>query len=98
MATTKLTVRCPHCGMEYSLDELFVSKYILGRSDHVVRDPLGNIILIDYITEDSKPYLTEQYICDGCNKQFNVELTIKAKAEAPDEETDFSTESASLLD
>jgi len=90
-------IKCPHCGWEYLPCEIYLPDYMLGRSDEVVRDPLGKIIYQDY-QEGYEPDLTEHYICDNCNKPFVVEGQFTFKVKAEKAELDFSDTSASLLD
>ncbi len=90
-----IKITCPHCGAEYTLDEIYISKYLTGASNAVVKNALGKILAVDY---DEEPDLSEQYICDYCNKEFNVDLEIKVKTEDVEEEVNFtSTEPVSLF-
>ena len=40
----KTIIKCPHCGYEYTLEELFLASDILGKPRDLVRDPLGKIL------------------------------------------------------
>ena len=92
--TNYITIKCPHCGAEYVLDEIFIAKYITGKSNKPLKDTTGKILAIDFIED---PDLTELYHCDFCKKDFNVELDIKVKTSAVNEELDFSTDKVSLF-
>lgn len=89
-------IRCPHCGWEYTLAEIFYPESLLGRPDSVIRDALGKIIYQDY-TKDNEPCQSEKYFCDGCGQLFIVEpvLTFKTKSEV--EELDFANDYVSLI-
>lgn len=90
------TIKCPHCGYEYTISDIFMPDSFVGRPDSVVRDALGKILYLEY-EGGNEPCQSEQYYCDGCDKPFIVEpvLTFKIKKEA--EELDFSETYASLL-
>lgn len=88
-----VSIKCPYCAAEYTLADIYIPKYITGCGT-AIKDPTGKIIGIDYSTE---PDLTEQYNCDYCNKDFNIDLKIEAKASPVREELDFSTEITSLM-
>lgn len=89
-------VKCPFCNTEYHIAELAVPGELLGRpkKNGVIKDPLGKILYLDW--EDA-PETVLQYNCDNCERDFNVEVTIIAKAKVKSEETDFSTDTVSLL-
>lgn len=91
------TIKCPHCGYEFTSAEIFYPETLLGNPESVVRDALGKIIYLDY-TADEEPCQPEKYFCDSCDKPFVVEpvLTFKVKKEV--EELDFGTEYVNLLD
>ena len=88
-----ISIKCPYCAAEYTLAEIYIPKYITGKGN-IIKDPAGKILGIDYGLE---PDLTEQYNCDYCHKDFNVELDIKANSSPVREELDFSVETASLV-
>ncbi len=96
--TTRKTpiIKCAHCGAQYLPAEIFMPGAFLGRPDDLVKDSFGKILYEDY-REGEEPDMTEQYICDYCNKPFIIEATIlyKTMEEAP--EKDFSTQYVSLL-
>jgi hypothetical protein len=35
---------CPYCKAEYTLDEIYIGKYITGHSKDIIKDPTGKII------------------------------------------------------
>lgn len=63
---------CPKCGYEYTISEIFIPQYLLGKPRNIIRDDLGRIEVYDGIEQD----LTEEYTCDKCNTTFNVNATI----------------------
>ena len=89
-----ITVKCPHCGAEYTLDELFMPNSLLGKTKNIIKDPSGKIIGIEWLEPQDT---TENYICDYCDKSFDVILDLKARTALPDEEDDFSTDITSLI-
>ena len=90
------TIRCPHCGYEYTPAEIFMPGDFLGRPESLIRDALGKIIYLEY-EEDNEPLQSEQYICDNCDKPFVVEPVISYKVKKEIEELDFSNDTVSLL-
>lgn len=92
---TKGVVKCPHCGHEYALDEIFMPGQLIGKSATVVKDPTGRILYIDW---EEEPELIEHFECEGCGKSFVVEATIQVKTRFEDEAHDFDELSTSLVD
>lgn len=37
-------ITCPYCKAEYTLDEIYIGKYITGHSKDIIKDPTGKII------------------------------------------------------
>lgn len=93
-----MIIKCPYCGYEYTIDEIFVKGELIGQSHRRVKDTFGKILAVDYGDEENEPQLIEHYICDGCDKEFVVEATINCKTKPIDEAVDFKNESVSLLD
>ena len=89
-------IRCPHCGAEYLSGEIYMPGALIGQPDEIVKDSLGKILYEDY-KEDQEPVMTEQYICDYCDKPFIIEATITYKTIAEAPEKDFSTQYVSLI-
>lgn len=87
-------IKCPHCGAEYTLGEIYISKYITGQSKDIIKDPTGKIIATTWA---ENPDLKETYNCDFCNRDFNVELDIKATSKELEEVVDFSKDTVSLI-
>lgn len=94
METNYTILKCPHCGAEYTLDEIFFPKSITGKSKRPYKDPTGKILRIDLEEEQD---LVESFNCDYCNKDFKVTLEIKAKSSNVSEELDFTTDRVSLF-
>ena len=59
---------CPSCGAEYLPAEIYMPKSFLGQPYNIIKNSNGKIISYygHNILED------ESYICDYCNKEFNV--------------------------
>lgn len=91
-------ISCPHCGAQYTPDELFVRGEMLGKSKNVIKDALGKILYVEYADESDEPNFVTSYICDNCNKSFVVEASMSFKSKKEDSITDFTNSSVSLLD
>lgn len=65
---------CPHCGREYLPCEIFIPKHFIGESRFVERLTDGRIDVVAYKTQ---PDLSEEYICDSCNKKFKVKAEVE---------------------
>lgn len=92
----KTIITCPHCGAQFTLEELFEAGDILGWPEDIVRDPLNKIIYCSY-KKDAEPTYATKFICDFCDRPFNVDLKITATATKEDEALDFSNTTASLF-
>ena len=90
-------VKCPHCGYEYHLSEIYFPEDFIGHPDQIIKDALGKILYVDY-EEEHSPALEAKYVCDGCGKPFVVTLSMSVKSEEESKELDFSEEYVSLLD
>jgi len=88
-------VKCPHCGREYLLGEIYTDRAFTGRPTDIVRDALGKIIYANYVVE---PDYHETYICDGCSKQFVVDAEVSLKSNKEAVELDFTEPAVSLID
>lgn len=85
---------CPHCGAEYLMAEIFMQEDIFEKDVKIIKDEKG---IIKQVIGDLPEYHSS-YICDYCNKEFNVDLEIKVKTEDVEEEVNFtSTEPVSLF-
>ena len=89
-------IKCPYCGYEHLPCEVLYPENVVGQSDNIVRDALGKIIYVDY-KEDEEPLAEEVYVCDGCGREFVVEVETKYKARPQDECLDFTQDTASLI-
>ena len=85
----KTIITCPHCGAQYTLEELFEARDILGWPEDIIRDPLNKLMYVGY-KDGSEPSYKTHFICDFCDKPFNVDLRITATATKEAEELDFS--------
>jgi DNA-directed RNA polymerase subunit RPC12/RpoP len=90
------TIKCPHCGYEYTPAEVLYPESLLGKPDSIIRDALGKIIYLEY-AEGDEPCQSEKYICDNCDKPFIVEPVITYKVRKETEELDFTETFVSLL-
>ena len=91
-------IKCVHCGAEYLPGEIYMPGSLIGQPTDVVKDSLGKILYEDYDPVSREPNMTEQFICDYCEKPFIIEanVTYKTKEESP--ENDFQNKYVSLLD
>lgn len=65
-------IKCPHCDQEYLPGEIFIPKYLVGQPKNIERDIEGKILWYDGINPDLK----EVYVCDKCNKKFEINAKI----------------------
>lgn len=89
-------IKCPHCGWNYTPAELFHPHDYAGEPTTILRDALGKILYHDY-RSGYEPEMQADYICDGCNKKFIVNMSVSYKARKESEELDFSETTVSLL-
>lgn len=90
-------IKCPFCGAEYAVPEIFMPGDLIGRTDSVVKDALGKTIYVDYV-EGEEPCQQAEYVCDHCDHTFIVEPVVQFKVKKQAEELDFASDSVSLLD
>lgn len=90
-------IKCPHCGHEYTADEIFVGTELIGVSKNVIKDPLGKILYVEYADQEDEPCLVEHYICDGCGRDFVIEADLTFKTHEQEEEKDFTKLETSLF-
>lgn len=90
------TIKCPHCGREYSPGEIFMPEDLTGRPRTVVRDPDGEILCVEW-EDGGEPVLSQTFVCDGCGRPFAAEAAVSYSAKPLPEEEDFSSEEVSLL-
>ena len=81
-------IKCPYCGREYTVDEIYLPNHLLGKTREVLRLVDGTIDVIDYI---NAPDFMEKYKCDGCDNTFNVKttLTFTTSKEVKNNKEDF---------
>lgn len=63
-------VKCPNCGYEYTVPEVFFVEDIFGKPTNIIRDDAGEIILV----EGETPRNTEQFTCDKCGCVFTAKV------------------------
>lgn len=66
-------IECPNCKCEYLPAEIFIPKYLLGTPEDIEKDIYGKIINFS----GRAPSLQETYICDRCNKKFNITVDMQ---------------------
>lgn len=91
-------IKCPKCGCEYTVAEIFVPESLTGRSHRVIKDALGKVLYVDYLDDEDRPDYVEHYQCDNCDTKFVVEAQMTFKTKLESEVLDFQNESVSLLD
>jgi len=77
--------KCPKCGAEYTVSEIFLPGQIIGKPIEILKDDFGKIIFIS----GAKPELTEGWTCDICNTYFKFKVNISLESQY-DEDKDFS--------
>lgn len=94
----KLLIICPHCGAQYLPGEIYMPGAFIGRPVEVVKDSLGALVYTDYKKVENMPNNSEHFICDYCDKPFEIEASpMIFKTKKASAETDFSTEYVSLI-
>lgn len=94
----ELLVICPNCGAQFLPGEIYMPEAFIGHPVEVVRDSFGMLVYADYKKIDNMPNRTERFICEYCDKPFEVEaspMVFRTKEVAPEE--DFSTDYVPLL-
>ena len=71
----KTIIKCPVCGCEYLAAEIFDPHSFVGEPKTIVKDENGEILGFDGEDMD----VTETYICDKCNTEFQVEASVVFK-------------------
>ncbi|MBO5423942.1 MAG: hypothetical protein J6A25_07850 [Lachnospiraceae bacterium] len=90
-------IKCPHCGWEYHPSEIFYPNAFFGRTDSLVKSPVGKILYVDY-QEGEEPNFQEHFECEDCGKSFVINATVSYSTSKVSEEVDFSNPYVSLLD
>lgn len=90
-------IKCPHCGFEYHPSEIFYPNAFFGRTDSLVKSPVGKILYVDY-QEGEEPNFQEHFECEDCGKSFVINATVSYSTSKVSEEVDFSNPYVSLLD
>ena len=65
--------KCPKCGAEYTIAEVFYPENLLGKPGDIIRDDKGKILVIT----GKEPNLEEDWECEYCGTNFKVKLDIK---------------------
>lgn len=90
-------IKCPHCGFEYHPSEIFYPNAFFGRTDSLVKSPVGKILYVDY-QEGEEPNFQEHFECEDCGKSFVINATVSYSTSKVSEEVDFDNPYVSLLD
>lgn len=90
-------IRCPHCGWEYHPSEIFYPNAFFGKTDSLVKSPVGKILYVDF-QKDDEPTFQEHFECENCEKQFVINATVTYSTCKEAEEVDFDNPYVSLLD
>lgn len=61
---------CPFCEAEYLPAEIYYPNSLLGKPSNIVKDEHGKILSFLNDSMDVR----ESYVCDYCNKTFNVKM------------------------
>lgn len=80
-------IKCPYCGAEYLPSEIFMPEDMLDKSMIIDKNSKGHIEHV----EGKEAELCESYICDYCNKEFNVTASIIYKERMIDMEEEYVT-------
>lgn len=73
----EILITCPHCGAEYLPAEVYVPSAFFGKPEDIDRDRVGKLEAYDGKAMDLK----ETFICEYCNKEFNVVADVKFKTQ-----------------
>lgn len=87
-------IKCPKCGREYLLSEIFYPDEFFGHPSNIIKDEEGKIIHI----KGKDMNLTETYSCDSCGCEFKVEVSLSTKVEENKDIVDFDVEYTSKID
>lgn len=88
-----VTLRCPACGCEYLLSEIFYPNAVFGRPEHILRSENGDIEYFEGKGMDTE----ETYCCDRCGALFKSYISITATTELLGEK-EFSESTTISLD
>lgn len=92
----ELVIKCPHCGCEYHPAEIFTAISLTGKPSDIIKDCLGKVIYVDY-EKGRELDLVEHFVCELCEKPFQIEATVSYKVKEEKEELDFSNQEVSLI-
>ena len=89
----EIVIKCPYCGWEYLPSEIYMPNSFLGKAYQIYRKEDGTIDVYDGHNMD----LSEEFVCDHCNKPFTIEADVKFKTETK-KQKDFSVPYSTKLD
>lgn len=85
-------IECPHCKAQYLPSEIFMPKEFLGSPENIMKTANGTI---EYYSGDNMD-LNENFTCDYCNTNFNVEAVVNFKTSV-DELSNFNEDYSSTI-
>lgn len=83
-------IECPHCRRQYTISEIFLPDYLLGKTTDVIRNEDGQVEAFEGIGQDLK----EEFTCEECNYTFEVKANISFETKVIESESfdnDYST-------
>lgn len=91
-----LIITCPHCGAQYHAGEIFSAYSFTGRPEEVMRDCVGKLLYFEYAKgREADPI--EHFICESCDRAFQIEAQLTFKVKEEKEELDFTNQSTKLF-
>lgn len=75
-------IKCPVCGEEYMIGDVFMPNKFFGRQTEIVKKPSGEIDY--YLGED--PDLNEEFICENCLTKLKIKANITFNIEQKSQE------------
>lgn len=80
------TIKCPKCGWEYHVSEIFYPYSLTGKASNIVRSEEGKILYMNC----EEPELEETFCCENCDHEFTVKakVTFEVVEEKEDEFVD----------
>lgn len=79
-----LYIKCPKCGREYTINEIFMDEDFLGTQHHIIKDEEGKIIGFD----GEEPLFEEEFECDECNTKMHLKANVTIKVDSVQVEDD----------
>lgn len=84
----QIKIKCPKCGYEYFVGEIFFSEDLLGTPTNIIRDKNGNIIS----SQGELPSFKQEFECDHCGAMLSLKANLKVSTEIKvDFDEEYST-------